>query len=231
VCWGAGTINTGTDSQFGQSIAPPLSNPVAVSLGDFHTCALDDTGVVCWGADGDGQATVPALSNPVAVSAGNTHTCAVDDSGVVCWGRNLSGQTAAGAGALSFDTDLDGLLDVVEDANGNGIVDAGETDFLNPDTDGDSFTDGEELAAGTNPLDDTSFPIVADGDVTEDGQVDVKDLLRAMQILDGQYIPTQQEQDRWDVAPLVGGVPQPNQQNNVGDYLILQRKVLGEINF
>ena len=105
------------------------------------------------------------------------------------------------------------------------------TDPLVDDTDMDGFTDGEEVAAGTNPLDDTSYPIAANGDVNGDGEVDVRDLLLAMQILNGQYIPTQEEQDRWDVAPLVNGVPDPDQQNNLGDYLILQRKVLGIINF
>ena len=59
----------------------------------------------------------------------------------------------------------------------------------------------------------------------------IRDLLLAMQILNGQYIPSQEEQGRWDVAPLVNDVPEPNQQNNLGDYLILQRKVLGIINF
>ena len=70
-----------------------------------------------------------------------------------------------------------------------------------------------------------------DGDVNGDGQVDVRDLLRAMQILNGQYIPSQEEQDRWDVAPLVNGVPEPDGLNTLGDYLILQRKILGVINF
>jgi hypothetical protein len=52
-----------------------------------------------------------------------------------------------------------------------------------------------------------------------------------MRILNGQYTPTQEEQDRWDVAPLVNGVPQPDLQNTVGDFLVLQRKVLGIIHF
>jgi hypothetical protein len=129
------------------------------------------------------------------------------------------------------DDDNDGLTDFMEDVNGNGVVDTGETDPLNADTDGDGFNDGEEVAFGTNPLDDTSYPIIADGDVNGDGQVDVRDLLLAMRILNGQYIPTQAEQDRWDVAPLVNGVPEPNQQNDLGDYVVLQQKVLGIINF
>jgi len=72
---------------------PPLVNPVQVSAGGIYTCAVDDTGVVCWGNNFDGQMDVPALSNPVQVSAKKLHTCAVDDTGVVCWGNNDMGQT------------------------------------------------------------------------------------------------------------------------------------------
>ena len=32
-----------------------------VSAGVNHTCALDDTGVQCWGRNEDGQTTVPDL--------------------------------------------------------------------------------------------------------------------------------------------------------------------------
>ena len=64
-----------------------------VSAGGHHSCALDDSGVVCWGTNTYGQVTVPSLSNPVAVSAGGFHSCAIDDSGVECWGSNGNGQT------------------------------------------------------------------------------------------------------------------------------------------
>lgn len=45
-----------------------------------------------------------------------------------------------------------------EDTNGNGQVDPGETDPGNPDTDSDGFDDGEEVAAGSDPLDPLSVP-------------------------------------------------------------------------
>ena len=49
--------------------------------------------------------------------------------------------------ALSpVDTDGDGLADWVEDANGDGLVGANETDPHNPDTNQDGRLDGEELA-------------------------------------------------------------------------------------
>lgn len=72
---------------------------------------------------------------------------------------------------------------------------------------------------------------VPDGDINNDGQVNVADLLLALRILNNQYTPSLEEQARWDVSPLVSGVPEPDQQNNLGDYLILQRKVLGNISF
>jgi len=68
-----------------------------VSAGADHTCALDDTGVQCWGSNLSDQTTVPALSNPVQVSAGYYHTCALDDTGVQCWGLNTSGRTTVPA--------------------------------------------------------------------------------------------------------------------------------------
>ena len=51
------------------------------------------------------------------------------------------------------DVDGDGVADLTEDANGNGLVDAGETDPDNNNSDGDNVTDGEELELGTDPLD------------------------------------------------------------------------------
>jgi hypothetical protein len=75
------------------------------------------------------------------------------------------------------DTDGDGLTDRREDANDNGVVDAGETDPNNPDTDGDQLGDGAEVkgANPTNPLDaDSDDDGLLDGreDADHDGALD-----------------------------------------------------------
>jgi hypothetical protein len=58
---------------------------------------------------------------------------------------------------IDLDDDGDGLPDVVEDINGNGFVDANETDPLNPDTDSDGYADGCEVGSGHDPLDEDSY--------------------------------------------------------------------------
>lgn len=71
-----------------------------------------------------------------------------------------------------LDQDADGLADDVEDANGNGLVDEGETDFTRADSDGDLVVDGLEDANGNGRVDegetdprnpDTDADRVADG--------------------------------------------------------------------
>ena len=164
------------------------------------------------------------------MSRGVYDSCALDDSGVVCWGANGYGQTTIPI--LAFDKDLDGLLDSVEDTNGNGVVDAGETDSLNPDTDGDGYTDGEEIAAGSDPLDENSTPVVAElGDLNADGNVDTADILIATRILAGAIVPSPEQFTAMDGAPVVAGVPSPDGQLNAGDLMLIQRKVLELVSF
>ncbi len=53
-------------------------------------------------------------------------------------------EASLGTNPSDADTDDDGLADGVEDANRNGVVDAGETSPLLADTDGDGLQDGTE---------------------------------------------------------------------------------------
>jgi len=129
------------------------------------------------------------------------------------------------------DDDNDGLLDSEEDINANGIFEAGETDPLNFDTDGDGYNDGEEVAADSDPLDMNSIPASPDGDLNNDGVVNVVDVLIAQQILNGQLIPTVEQLAHGDVAPLISGIPTPDAQFNLGDLIVITRKATGIIAF
>jgi hypothetical protein len=57
---------------------------------------------------------------------------------------------------LLADTDGEGLTDGAEDADQNGMIDPGETDPNDPDSDDDFTTDFEESVAGTDPNDPDS---------------------------------------------------------------------------
>ena len=73
-----------------------------------------------------------------------------------------------------FDTDGDGLSDIQEDQNDDGVVDDTETDPNNPDTDGDGLPDGIEVNGGVDSDNNatvvTSDPLKADTD--DDGLCD-----------------------------------------------------------
>ena len=62
------------------------------------------------------------------------------------------------------DSDGDGLADALEDTDGNGLFDPGETDLHNADTDGGGTGDGLERADGSDPL-----ATLDDGDADPDG--------------------------------------------------------------
>ena len=95
----------------------PERRPIAVDLGQRHSCVLlDNFQVVCWGFNSSGQLGLNH-NNPVnapgeevdlgtgrsavAISAGTAHTCAVLNGGdLKCWGRNVSGLLGIGRSTL-----------------------------------------------------------------------------------------------------------------------------------
>lgn len=146
------------------------------------------------------------------------------------------------------DDDNDGLTDILElsigtntllaDSDGDNISDFDEVNYggnasmytpgvdLNPlaaDSDADGFNDDVEIGAGSNPLDTLSIP--ADGDINNDGSVNVADLLLATQIALGLKTPTANELLRGDIAPLNNGIPDPDNVFNTADLILIQRKV------
>jgi hypothetical protein len=73
--------------------------------------------------------------------------------------------------------------------------------------------------------------ILADGDLTGDGLVDVRDVLRGYKIVLGLVTPDAAEIQRGDVAPLVNGLPASDGVITLGDIVVIQRKVLGNVSF
>jgi len=122
-CWGYNGFGQLGNGSTANSPAPvPVtglsSGVVAVSGGDWHTCALSTLGgVQCWGYNNFGQlgtgpgspvetntpAPVTGLASGVlAIAAGSTHTCALTSAGAVqCWGANNYGQLGNGNNTAS----------------------------------------------------------------------------------------------------------------------------------
>jgi alpha-tubulin suppressor-like RCC1 family protein len=125
-CWGFGQdgrLGYGNVNTIGDNETPGSAGPVdlgtgrravAIAAGDFHTCAILDTGQVrCWGygangslgygnASSIGDNETPGSVAPVdlgvgrravAISGGGFSTCALLDNGaVLCWGPGEYGQ-------------------------------------------------------------------------------------------------------------------------------------------
>jgi len=138
-----------------------------------------------------------------------------------------------GTDALLPDTDADGLTDFEEhqsyatdpllwDSDGDTLSDGDEvlvyaTDPLASDSDGDLVDDAAEVLAGTDPNDAASYP--GDGDLTEDGVVDIRDLLLGLRALQGLVSLTAPQQTHGDVTR--------DGNFNTGDLVVIQRRVLG----
>ncbi|MGB7587798.1 MAG: Ig-like domain-containing protein [Solirubrobacterales bacterium] len=129
-CWGYGEfgeLGYGNTKTIGDDETPASVGPVdlgagrtasAITVGEFHTCAILDNGTVrCWGNGGSGKLgygntnsigdnETPGSAGPldlgagrtaVSLSAGDNHTCAILDNGTVrCWGANGYGQLGYG---------------------------------------------------------------------------------------------------------------------------------------
>jgi len=133
-----------------------------------------------------------------------------------------------------IDTDLDGVGNNADlDDDGDGLSDSTETtlgtDPLLSDTDSDGVSDYLENAYGTDPLDELSFTPPSVGDINDDGQINVADLLLGQRILLGLRIPTSDEMAQLDLAPLIDGIPSSDGQITLGDLVILHRKIFGDI--
>ncbi len=115
--------------------------------GDRDNDGLSDSYEIANSLDPDDDGTV-GESSPGATDGPNGALGDPDGDGLTnAQERDL------GTDPQDEDSDDDGLTDSEEDANGNAVVDAGETNPNDDDTDGDSLSDGEEINThGTDPL-------------------------------------------------------------------------------
>ena len=131
-CWGG--PNAGDERP---RVVDGLTDPIAVAIGGYHMCALEQAGTVrCWGrsedvgALGDGRLSgmsdvpvaVSGISSATAIVAGLVHTCVLlADGHVQCWGANAEGTLGNGGTAASATpVTVVGVSDAVELSAGLG---------------------------------------------------------------------------------------------------------------
>jgi alpha-tubulin suppressor-like RCC1 family protein len=155
-CWGYGIdgqLGYGNTDNVGDNETPGSVGPVnlgadrtavAISAGDFHTCAILDTHQVrCWGDGADGRLGYGNTNNvgdnetpdsvgpvdlgpgrtAIAISAGGAHTCVILDTGQVrCWGSGSDGQLGYGNANSIGDDETPGSVGPVDLGPGRTAV-------------------------------------------------------------------------------------------------------------
>jgi hypothetical protein len=138
------------------------------------------------------------------------------------------------------DDDADGLSDVDEvtygtnpflfDSDGDTIGDGDEVNIYatlpdDPDTDGDFIDDGDEISNASDPLDPSSWPNFADGDIaplgSPDGLINAADYLIAQRIALGELSATSLELAHGDLYP----PGSPDGYINTSDLILLLKLV------
>jgi alpha-tubulin suppressor-like RCC1 family protein len=130
-CWGRGTmVGNGAGGEVARytpvNVSGLSSGVIAIASGNYHTCAVLNTGAVrCWGADGRGAVgnggggnspgTITGLSaSAIGITGGDRHTCALlSTGGVQCWGWNDLGQIGITPGDNSNPQTVSGISSAV----------------------------------------------------------------------------------------------------------------------
>ena len=155
----------------GQILALPCLDPDQDCLPDAIETLLgldpndndtDNNGILDGMEDADGDLLVNRLEVFIGTNPGlaDTDIDGISDGDEILKYHSIpSLGDSDGNGILdgAQDQDNDGLLDIVEDTNGNYQVDAGETDPLRPDTDQDGVVDTQEIIDGTSPTNEYAY--------------------------------------------------------------------------
>ncbi len=139
-CWGDGAYRQLGRGDSGSRAERPIkipqvagvfenNNVTAITAGDIHTCAIENSAVFCWGATGVGPRSsvdgagfevgragasrphpVAGLEQEVtAIATAHFHTCAIKAGAVFCWGRNNFGVLGSTANNTFTPTLVPGL--------------------------------------------------------------------------------------------------------------------------
>jgi hypothetical protein len=114
-CWGANDFGQLDGQPSGTLVPAPVtavagvSGATQIAVGLEHSCALNSTGVLCWGNNdfgqlGDGTPTphtgvvqVPSTAGAATLSSGLSHACVTFLNGnILCWGADSLGQAGNG---------------------------------------------------------------------------------------------------------------------------------------
>jgi alpha-tubulin suppressor-like RCC1 family protein len=77
---------------------PAMNHPRQLASAYDNACAIDDSGIVCWGANYNDQTNPPPMNDIVATTSGYNHSCAISKvdettNKLDCWGTNFMGVT------------------------------------------------------------------------------------------------------------------------------------------
>jgi len=112
----------------GASPVPGVVDPVDVTAGERHSCAVEASGrVLCWGNNMAGQlglgnldsgqltpVAVPGIDDAIAVAAAELVTCVLHATGTIsCWGENSYGELGDGT---TEDRTLPGAVEGIDGA-------------------------------------------------------------------------------------------------------------------